>query len=125
MNTLNFTQQFPEETACREHYRDMRIKKGLTRKKCGEISNYWLVSKWQFECKVCHFRIALSGTVMEHSNLSFSVWYLVILFIMATKNGISDCDIQCQLGYKRYISSFESNDPLESGSQKKLLKMSS
>jgi hypothetical protein len=33
MNTLVFTQRFPDETACREHYRDMRIKQGLTLKK--------------------------------------------------------------------------------------------
>jgi transposase-like protein len=103
MNTLVFTQRFPDEIACREHYRDMRIKQGLTCKKCGGTSHFWLASKGQFECKVCHFRTTLrSGTVMEHSNLSFRVWYLAILFMTATKKGISACEMQRQLGYKRY-----------------------
>ncbi|MEI7661257.1 MAG: IS1595 family transposase [Bacteroidota bacterium] len=103
MNTLFFTQRFPDEAACREHYKNMRIKRGLTCKKCGGTSHFWLACKGQFECKVCHFRTTLrSGTVMEHSHLSFRVWYLAILFMTATKKGISACEMQRQLGYKRY-----------------------
>jgi hypothetical protein len=103
MNALVFTQRFPDETACREHYRDMRIKQGVVCKKCGGKDHYWLSSKWQFECKVCHFRTTLrSGTVMENSNLSFRIWYLTILFMTSTKKGISACEMQRQLGYKRY-----------------------
>ncbi|MEI7661285.1 MAG: IS1595 family transposase [Bacteroidota bacterium] len=103
MNTLDFTQRFPDETACREHYKNMRLKRGLTCKKCGGTSHFWLACKGQFECKVCHFRTTLrSGTVMEHSHLSFRVWYLAILFMTATKKGISACEMQRQLGYKRY-----------------------
>jgi hypothetical protein len=101
MNTLVFPQWFPDETACRENYRDVRIKQDLTCKKGGGTSHFWLVCKWQFECKVCHFRTTLrSGTVMEHSNLSFRVWYLAILFMTATKKGISACEMQRKLGYK-------------------------
>ena len=103
MNTLYFTQRFPDETACREHYKNMRLQRGLTCKKCGGTSHFWLACKGQFECKVCHFRTTLrSGTVMEHSHLSFRVWYLAILFMTATKKGISACEMQRQLGYKRY-----------------------
>ncbi|MEI6684199.1 MAG: IS1595 family transposase [Bacteroidota bacterium] len=103
MNTLVFTQRFPDEAACREHYKNMRLKRGLTCKKCGGTSHFWLACKGQFECKVCHFRTTLrSGTVMEHSHLSFRVWYLAILFMTATKKGISACEMQRQLGYKRY-----------------------
>jgi len=105
MNTLYFIQQFPDETACREHYRDMRIKKGVTCKKCGGTNHFWLASKWQFECRGCHFRTTLrSGTVMENSNLPFRTWYLAILFMTATKKGISACEMQRQLGYKRYMT---------------------
>jgi hypothetical protein len=83
----------------------MRIKQGLTCKKCGGTSHFWLASKWQFGCKDCHFRTTLrSGTVMEQSNLSFMVWYLAILFMTATKKGISACELQRQLGYKRYMT---------------------
>ena len=105
MNTLYFIQQFPDETACRVHYRDMRINKGVICKKCGGTNHFWLASKWQFECRVCHFRTTLrSGTVMENSNLPFRTWYLAILFMTATKKGISACEMQRQLGYKRYMT---------------------
>ena len=105
MNTLYFIERFPDETACREHYRDQRIKQGVTCKKCFGTSHYWLQSKWQFECKACHFRTTLrSGTVMENSNLPFRIWYLTILFMTATKKGLSACEMQRQLGYKRYMT---------------------
>jgi len=105
MNTLYFINRFPDENACRVHYRDHRIKHGITCKKCGETNHYWLQSKWQFECKACHFRTTLrSGTVMENSNLPFRIWYLAILFMTATKKGLSACEMQRQLGYKRYMT---------------------
>jgi transposase-like protein len=103
MNTLIFVKRFPDEAACREHYKEMRIKKGLTCKKCEGTSHFWLASKEQFECRVCHFRTTLrSGTVMEHSHLSFRTWYLAILFMTATKKGISACEMQRQIQYGRY-----------------------
>ena len=105
MNTLYFLDRFPNETACKEHYKDHRIKQGVTCKRCGGTTHYWLASKWQFECKECHFRTTLrSGTIMENSNLPFRVWYLAILFMTATKKGISACEMQRQLGYKRYMT---------------------
>lgn len=42
--------------------------------------------------------------MMEHSNLPFRIWYLAILFMTATKKGISACEMQRQLGYKRYMT---------------------
>lgn len=103
MNTLFFIQRFPDEAACRAHYRDMRISQGVVCKKCGNKEHYWLSCKEQFQCKSCGFRTTLrSGTVMENSNLPFSVWYMAILFMTATKKGLSACEMQRQLGYKRY-----------------------
>ncbi len=39
---------------------------------------------------------------MERSHLSFTVWYLAILFMTATKEGMSACEMQRHLGYKMY-----------------------
>ena len=41
---------------------------------------------------------------MEHTNLSFIIWYLAILFMTATKKGISACEMQSQLEYKRCMT---------------------
>lgn len=105
MNTLYFLERFPNEIACKEHYRDYRIRQGITCKKCVGTNHYWLKSKWQFECKSCHFRTTLrSGTVIENSNLSFRTWYLAVLFMTAIRKGLSACEMQRQLGYKRYMT---------------------
>lgn len=81
----------------------MRIRQGVTCKKCGSKDHYWLAPKWQFQCKSCCFRTTLrSGTMMESSNLPFRVWYLAVLFMTSTKKGISACEMQRQLGYRRY-----------------------
>lgn len=103
MNIVLFVSKFTDEIACKEHFRDVRIKQGVICKKCGCISHYWLGSKWQFECKDCHFRTTLrSGTMMENSNLPFKVWYMTIFFMTLTKKGISACEMQRQLKYRRY-----------------------
>ena len=103
MNVLLFTQRFPDEIACKEHYKNVRLKQGVICKQCGSKDHYWLASKWQFQCKCCSFRTTLrSGTMMENSNLPFRIWYLTILFMTSTKKGISACEMQRQLDYKRY-----------------------
>jgi len=108
MNTLFFIESFPNEISCRSHFRDVRIKQGVVCKKCGSNSHIWLPSKWQFECKSCHFRTTLrSGTMMENSNLPFRMWYLTVFFMTMTKKGISACEMQRQLNYKRYKTVWE------------------
>lgn len=105
MNILNFSQRFPDELSCREHFRDVRIKNGVKCKKCGCKKHYWLQKRGQFKCKKCDFRTTLrSGTVMEHSNLSFRTWYIAMCFMTSTKKGISACEMQRQLGISQYIT---------------------
>lgn len=103
MNVLDFTKKFPNEAACKEHFKEMRIKQGIVCKDCGSKEHYWLAPKSQFECKECHFRTTLkSGTIMQSSHISYRVWFLTILFMTTTKKGISACEMQRQLGHNRY-----------------------
>lgn len=39
---------------------------------------------------------------MEHSKLSFLIWYKTMFLMTATKKGFSTLEIQKQLGLKRY-----------------------
>jgi hypothetical protein len=39
---------------------------------------------------------------MENSRLSFSTWFLIMLYMTGTKKGILACELQRQLGHKRY-----------------------
>lgn len=103
MNILNFIEQFPDEQSCIEHFKGTRERQGIICKKCDCKKHYWLNGKKQWQCSGCKFRTTLrSGTLMESSNLAIRKWYLAIMFMTYTKKGISACELQRQLGHKRY-----------------------
>lgn len=105
MKMLEFISRFSDEQTCKEYYRDVRMKEGVVCKRCGSKKHYWLSVKWQFQCVHCDFRTTLkSGTVMENSRLPFRTWFLILLFMTSTKKGVSACELQRQIGHKRYMT---------------------
>jgi hypothetical protein len=105
MKLVEFISKYSDEQKCKEYYRDTRTKEGVICKKCGYKKHYWLSSKWQFQCSRCEFRTTLrSGTVMENSRLPFRIWFLIMLFMTSTKKGVSACELQRQVGHKRYTT---------------------
>ena len=104
MNILTFLEQFPTEASCKSHFKTMRESQGVYCKRCNrDTKQYWLQGKWQWQCSKCSFRTTLrSGTIMEHSKMSFKKWYGVMAFMSCTKKGFSAMEIQRQLGHKRY-----------------------
>jgi hypothetical protein len=103
MNILRFIEQFPTEDSCREHFREQRESEGVICKKCGGTHHYWLQAKWQWQCSRCDFRTTLrSGSMMEHSKLPVRKWYLAMAFMSYSKKGLSACELQRQLGHRRY-----------------------
>lgn len=105
MTLLEFMNHFPDEAACKEHFRKQREQEGIICKKCGCTKHYWLKDKWQWQCADCRFRTALrSGSVIEHSKLPLRKWYLAIAFMSFSKKGISAKEMQRQLGHSCYES---------------------
>lgn len=103
MNIFSFTAHFGDEDTCRLHFKEQRDKQGVVCKKCGHTEHYWKKDKWSYECKSCRFRTSLrSGTILQHSNLSFLIWYRAIFLMSTTKKGFSAKEMQRQLGLKRY-----------------------
>lgn len=103
MNILEFIEVFPTEESCKIHFKAQREKLGITCQKCGCKKHYWLKAKWQWQCSECNFRTTLrSGTFMKSSNLPIRKWYLAMAFMSATKKGLSACELQRQMGHKRY-----------------------
>ena len=102
MNIFSFTANFDSEQACIAHFKSERDKIGVTCK-CGHTEHYWIKSKLSYQCKKCNSRTSLkSGTILQHSNLPFLVWYKTIFLMTTTKKGFSSKEIQKQLGWKRY-----------------------
>ena len=103
MTLFDFTEHYPNEQACRNHFKLERDKIGINCNKCGHTEHYWIKSRLSYECKKCNSRTSLrSGTIMQNSNLSFLTWYKTIFLLSATKKGFSAKEIQRQLGMKRY-----------------------
>ena len=76
MNLFSFNAYFGDETSCREHFKSHRDQAGVICASCGSMEQYWIKSRWSYECKHCHHRTSLrSGAVMENTNLSFLLWY--------------------------------------------------
>jgi hypothetical protein len=92
-----------KERKCRELFRQIRIKEGLTCKKCTGEKHYWISTKWQWECAKCRFRTTLtSGTILENTKLPIWVWFSCLTFLFSKEEGISAREIQLKVGFKRY-----------------------
>lgn len=103
MKLINFFERFHDEQACRDSFRETRLKEGVKCRKCGHTEHYWLKTVEQFKCNKCKTKTTLkSGTVMQYSNLSFRTWFIVIHLMTSTKKGFSAKEIQRQLRSKRY-----------------------
>ena len=103
MNLLKFIQEFPDEVACRQKFKEQRDQIGIICKKCNCKDHYWLEGKSSYECKNCHSRITLrSGTVMQNSKLPYRYWLITIHLLTSTKKSFSTEELRRQLGHKRY-----------------------
>lgn len=107
MQILAFTSHFGNNEQCKEHFREVREKSGISCKKCTGTKHYWLKNKEQWQCSHCNFRTTLrSGTIMEDSKLDFLTWYQAMCFISFSKKSISAKEVQRQFGKKDYKSTW-------------------
>lgn len=103
MNLLDFSNYFPSEESCIEHFKAQREKLGIVCKKCNNTTHFWKKDKIAFQCKKCGYRTALrSGTVLEKSHLPYLYWYKAILMLSATRKTFSAKEIQNQLRHEIY-----------------------
>jgi hypothetical protein len=103
MKLLEFFQHFPDEDACIAHFKAERDANGVICHKCGSDKHWWLKGKLSCQCTRCRSRQSLrSGTVMEFSKLPFLYWYISMHLLTSTKKTFSACEVQRQLGHKRY-----------------------
>ncbi len=103
MTLSDFHKEFPDENSCIEYFKAQRLSIGLTCKKCGCSTFRFAKGRIRFFCTNCSSSFSLkSGTVMEHSNLSFSTWLFCMKYMTFTKKSISALEMQRLLGLKRY-----------------------
>lgn len=99
----DFFSKFKTEPDCREFLKEQREKHGVVCKRCKGTKQYWLRAKGQWQCAHCDFRTTLkSGTIFESTKVSLLTWFHGIYLICNTKKGMSACEVQRQLGIRRY-----------------------
>ena len=103
MKLFEFERHFPSDDACRDKFRELRIKEGVICPKCGCVHHYWKSDKQMFQCKDCGYRQSLrANSVMHGSKLPFRYWFVAMHLLTATKHSFSALEIQKQLDHKRY-----------------------
>ncbi|KAA6315973.1 hypothetical protein EZS27_033649 [termite gut metagenome] len=103
MNLLNFVSEFPDESSCRNKFKEYRERVGVVCPVCGHKEHYWKGGKACYECKHCGKRQSLrANTVMHGSHLPFRYWFIAIHLLTGTKKSFSAVELQRQLGHKRY-----------------------
>lgn len=105
MKMTEFFKTYNDEASCLKAFKTMRDMQGVHCKKCQSTEHHWLERRKQYNCKKCGFRTTLkSGTLLQHTKLLYSDWFLVMHLITATKKGFSTAELQRQLGRPRYAT---------------------
>jgi hypothetical protein len=103
MQAGNLIEIYKNEKIAIEAFKEFRLRKGVTCKKCGGTHHYWLAPKQQFQCKQCRFRTTLqSGTVLEGSKLPISYFFIAVYMILKRGNAFTLHEFQVQTGHKYY-----------------------
>ena len=103
MTLIEFLNHFPTEDACKDHIKTLRERQGIICPKCGGTHHYWKGYRKGWECSHCGHRTSLkAGTVMHGSKLPLRYWFITIHLLTSTKKTFSACELQRQLGHKRY-----------------------
>jgi transposase-like protein len=72
MNIIQFSSQFPDESACIAHFKAQRGAVGVVCPKCGCTHHWWLQGKLRYQCSQCGYRQSLrAGTALENTKLPF------------------------------------------------------
>ena len=115
MKLYEFDKYFPDEESCKDRFKEIRDREGVTCPKCNCKKHYWKKSKEVYQCAKCGRRQSLkSHTVLHGSKLSFRYWFIAMHMLTATKHSFSSAELQRQLGHKRYQPIWELSHKLRS-----------
>jgi hypothetical protein len=103
MSIPEFLHHFGTEAQCAEALQRARWPKGFCCLRCNDARHY-LVSQGArklFQCIGCRHQASVTaGTMMEHSKLPLTTWFLAIHLISQAKTGISALALKRDLGVR-------------------------
>lgn len=98
MPLSEFLSRFGTEEHCRDYLAAQRWPEGFVCPKCGHKHGCRL-SNGLYQCTRCHRQTSVTaGTVLHHSHVSLSKWFLAFYLVSQDKRGISAVQMSNQLG---------------------------
>ena len=96
-----FLRSFGDETQCAEAVKQARWPSGFHCPRCA-VSDHYVVghgARKLFQCNGCRHQTSLTaGSLMEHTKLPLTTWFLAIYLISQAKTGLSSLALKRQLG---------------------------
>lgn len=95
-----FRLDFPDENACLDKVFSLTYPKLEACPKCGESSKFRRVpTRRCYQCPKCYHQLyPCAHTIFDKSRTPLSYWFYAMFLFTASKNGISACELQRQLG---------------------------
>ena len=98
MPLSEFLNRFGTEESCRDYLAAQRWPGGFVCPKCGH-KHGCLLSNGLYQCTHCHRQTSVTaGTVLHHSHVSLSKWFLAFYFVSQDKRGLSAVQLSNQIG---------------------------
>lgn len=101
MSIPEFMSSFGTEDQCAEAVRRARWPHGFRCPRCDSPDHYVVGhgARKLFQCQVCRHQTSLTaGSLMEHTKLPLTTWFLAIYLISQAKTGLSSLALKRQLG---------------------------
>jgi transposase-like protein len=101
MSLQQFLHEFGSEEQCRQAVYQLRWPDGFRCPSCGHPGHCQLHTRALLECHRCQHQTSLTaGTVMAHTRLPLTQWFLAMYLLTQSKNGISAMELRRHLGVR-------------------------
>lgn len=101
MSIPEFLRSFGTEAQCAEGVKAARWPNGFRCPRCDSVDHYIVGhgARKLFQCNGCRHQTSLTaGSLMEHTKLPLTTWFLAIYLISQAKTGLSALALKRQLG---------------------------
>ena len=94
-----FTARYATEDACRAALFAARWPEGFRCAKCGGARAYVLRDRARYQCVDCRHQASVTaGTILHHSRVPLTKWFLAMYLDAESKRGISATAVQHKIG---------------------------
>ena len=96
-----FVKKFPDNDACALYLKELRWPNGFICPACKAGDEPWYQTRGRLVCRTCHHQTSItSGTILDKTRTSLTIWFEVAWHMTTTKNGFSAKSIERTMGIR-------------------------